>query len=49
MRYQREELELEEVLIDSIERYRAEFINQGINLSINIPEDLNIIVFADPE
>lgn len=47
--YRKENLDLVEVLEDSVESYRAEFARKGITLLANISEDGEVMVFADPE
>jgi two-component system sensor histidine kinase BaeS len=47
--YRKENLDMVEVLRDSIESYRAEFNCKGIALKENIPSDTKAIGFADRE
>jgi two-component system sensor histidine kinase BaeS len=47
--YHKDELDLAEILTDSIEPYRAEFARKGIKLSTNISQRSKITVFADME
>lgn len=47
--YRKENLDLLEVLDDSLESYRAEFGRKGIVLKENLSPDARIIVFADRE
>jgi len=47
--YHKDELDLAEILTDSIEPYRAEFAHKGIKLSTDISRGSKITVFADRE
>lgn len=47
--YQKENLDLTEVLGNSMEPYHAEFARKGIAVTNNIPGDMEVIVFADQE
>lgn len=47
--YRKENLDLAEVLRDSIEAYRHEFVRKGITLFANVSEDGEVMIFADPE
>ena len=47
--YHKDELDLAEILTDSIEPYRAEFARKGIKLSTDISQGSKITVFADRE
>jgi len=47
--YNKDELDLAEILTDSIEPYRAEFARKGIKLSTDISQGSKITVFADQE
>jgi two-component system sensor histidine kinase BaeS len=47
--YHKEDLDLAEVLRNSIEPYRAEFTRKGIKLSSDISNESEITVFADRE
>jgi two-component system sensor histidine kinase BaeS len=47
--YHKDELDLAEILTDSIEPYRAEFTRKGIKLSTDISQGLEFTVFADQE
>ncbi len=47
--YHKEELNLLELLRDSIESYRAEFIRKGITLTFDASQESGLTVFADRE
>jgi two-component system sensor histidine kinase BaeS len=47
--YHKDELDLAEILMESIEPYRAEFAHKGIKLSTDILQGSKITVFADRE
>jgi len=47
--YRKDNLDLLEVLRDSIESYRAEFSRKGITIKENIPRETKVVVFADRE
>ena len=49
LNYHKEELVLSDVLIDSIDLYREEFLRKGIKLTTNVPEETGLFVFADGE
>jgi len=49
MAYRKEDLDLVELLRDTIETYRQEFDLNGIALRVNMSEDQEINVHADPE
>jgi two-component system sensor histidine kinase BaeS len=47
--YRKENLDLVEVLRQSMESYRAELVRKGITLTANIPKEAEVAVFADRE
>jgi two-component system sensor histidine kinase BaeS len=47
--YRKEDLDLAKALRMSVESYRAEFIAKDISLGMDIPKELAIRAFADPE
>jgi len=47
--YRKEILDLVEVLRDSMESYQDKLLRKGINLTANISEDADVMVFADRE
>ena len=47
--YRKEDLDLVEVLKDSIEPYHAEFARKGLTLTVNILQGFEVTVFADRE
>lgn len=47
--YHKEDIDLAEVLEDSIESYRAEFIHKHVNLNTDISQGLEFTLFADRE
>ncbi len=47
--YRKEDLDLAEVLRDSIETYREEFIRKSVKLSTDISQGLEFTIFADRE
>ncbi len=47
--YHKEELNLPELLRDSIESYRAEFIRKGITLTFDASQESGLTVFADSD
>jgi two-component system sensor histidine kinase BaeS len=47
--YRKEDLDLTDLLRDSIEPYLAEFSRKGIAVAAEIPEEDNLCVFADQE
>jgi two-component system sensor histidine kinase BaeS len=47
--YRKEDLDLVEVLKDSIEPYHVEFARKGLTLSVNILQGFEVTVFADRE
>jgi two-component system sensor histidine kinase BaeS len=46
--YRKENLDLVEVVRDSMESYRDEFVRKDIALTANLPSDAEVVVFADP-
>jgi two-component system sensor histidine kinase BaeS len=47
--FRKEDIDLAEVLRDSIESYSAEFEQKGISLTNNVSENTEVVVFADGE
>lgn len=47
--YRKEDLDLSEILRDSIESYRAEFVRKGVAFTSNIPQGIELKAFADRE
>lgn len=47
--YRKESIDLKEVLEDALAMLGQEFIQKGINLSIELPRDDGCLVFADPD
>ncbi len=49
LNYHKEDIVLSDVIMDSIEPYREEFIRQDIKFTTDIPQGLKLIVHADRE